>query len=154
MTFPFTKYIGWWIWIVEYWGYQYMSSVCLWWWCLMSTGLTTNKGGSWEPWAPNSQPLLGEMFFGGWHTGFAAVKAQHMSGYRCWLCFFSTCICRKMGISARDKERLCQAVIEKKRKLLVTQYNPYCLYDSYMVFWRILFMNNNGGSGNVGSNSQ
>lgn len=86
--------------------------------------------------------------------GVAAVKAQHMSGYRCWLHFFSTYICRKTGISARDKERLCQAVIEKKRKLLVTQYNPYCLYDSYMVFWRILFMNNNGCSGNVGGDTQ
>lgn len=85
--------------------------------------------------------------------GVAAVKAQQMSGYRCWLRFYSTFICTKMGIGAKDKERLSQAVI-KKKNLLVTQYNLYCLYDSYMVFWRVMFMNNNGGSGNVGGSTQ
>lgn len=85
--------------------------------------------------------------------GVAAVKAQQMSGYRCWLRFYSTFIFTKMGIGAKDKERLSQAVI-KKKILLVTQYNLYCLYDSYMVFWRVMFMNNNGGSGNVGGSTQ
>lgn len=47
--------------------------------------------------------------------GVAAVKAQQMSGYRCWLHFYSTYICMKMGIGAKDKERLSQAVIKKKK---------------------------------------
>lgn len=56
--------------------------------------------------------------------GVAAVKAQHVSGYKCWLLFFSTYICRKMGSSVRHKERLCQAVIERENYLW---HNTICI---------------------------
>lgn len=74
--------------------------------------------------APNLQPLMGKTFSGSWHMGVAAVKAQRVSGYRCWLHFFSTYICRKRDYNARDKRRLCQAAIEKENYLW---HNTICI---------------------------
>lgn len=51
----------------------------------MSPALANSKAGGWERVGPELTATPGKDLSGGWHVGVAAVKAQHVSGYRCWL---------------------------------------------------------------------
>lgn len=119
----------------------------------MNTGLTKNKGGSWDPGSPKLTASPGKDLF--WRLACGCCSCESSADE--WLQVLASFL---LHIYLYENGHWCQRQrkIEpscyKEKNLLVTQYNLYCLYDSYMVFWRILFMNNNGGSGNVGGITQ